>query len=130
MKLIVNHLGHKFIDFKKSIETTDPLEKAILIRWWIKNFHKNWCKLNCGYYLIEKKVNNVSYCMMIDMGVFEKKMTFESYFHNQTKIKEEERDNHFFIEKDIINSSLDELYKLYKQSLIQWENHLKNSVSN
>jgi hypothetical protein len=120
------------IDYKSSIDTTDHLKRIILIRWWRNTFEKRWHNFGVGYYLIEKKLDNISYCMMIDMNMrdSDNKMIFDCYYHHQKKIKEEERDRHFFFEVDIKDYTLDELYELYKQGLKQWENHSKNFVTN
>ncbi len=133
MKLLTNNSGEKFIDYKNSIETKDPLEKLILIRWWKKKFINYHYRFGYGYYLIQKKVGNKTYCMMIDMGnglITRDCIDFGCYYHLGMQIKEEDKKEHYFIEKDITNSSLDELYKLYKQGIKKWENHLKNFVTN
>jgi hypothetical protein len=134
MKTYTNHLGHRFIDFKNSIETNDTLKRLILIRWWINTFEKTWSNLGEGFYYKEKRIGDISYCMMIDMNILDDekkgKLMFDCYYHNQTKIKEEERDTHFFFEEDIKDYTLDKVYELYKQGLKQWEKHLKNFATN
>ena len=116
------------IDYKNSIITTDVIKRATITRWWITKFYNTWYGFNNnGCYLITKIVNDIHYCMMIDVQNKDT-IIFDCYFHFGTIIKESEKHEHFFFEENVINYSLDDVYELYKKGLELWENHSKSIV--